>query len=51
MPSCNNCGAMVTDRYARVLGDNNNEVQGCPECRAKTDPKAVDEEEVDKLRL
>lgn len=29
---CLGCGAFVTDRFARVFGDNDNRVYGCPEC-------------------
>lgn len=29
---CSNCGRHVTGRFARVMGDNDNEVFGCPRC-------------------
>jgi hypothetical protein len=29
---CRNCGAHVTDDFARVFGDNQNRVYGCHEC-------------------
>jgi hypothetical protein len=29
---CLNCGGHVTDRYARVQGNNNDEVRECPSC-------------------
>jgi hypothetical protein len=28
-----NCGSKVTQRFARVFGDNEDEIHGCPECR------------------
>lgn len=30
--TCGNCGAHVTPRFARVMGDNQDYVWGCPEC-------------------
>lgn len=35
MPTCNHCGGHVTERFARVLGNNDNEVWGCLGCGAK----------------
>ena len=32
MPTCNDCGAFVTARFARVLGDNEDEVYPCRRC-------------------
>lgn len=32
MPSCENCGTFVTADYARVCGDNQDNVQDCPSC-------------------
>jgi len=32
MTHCQNCGSHVTERYARVLGDNNDDVHACPSC-------------------
>lgn len=34
MATCNNCGTFVTTDYARVFGDNEGTVHGCPECTA-----------------
>jgi len=36
MTSCENCGAFVTDQFARVYGDNSGEVHACFECQTKT---------------
>lgn len=30
--TCRNCGNTVTDQFARVFGDNQNIVHGCPDC-------------------
>lgn len=30
--NCRNCGAFVTTDFARVFGNNDGEVFGCPEC-------------------
>lgn len=30
--TCMNCGAFVTPSFARVFGDNDDRVVGCPEC-------------------
>jgi len=30
---CWNCGAHVTPRFARVMGDNDDEVYACPRCQ------------------
>jgi len=32
MPACNDCGAFVTSRFARVFGDNEDNVYGCRTC-------------------
>lgn len=32
MPSCRNCGAHVTDQFARVFGDNEDIVHTCMGC-------------------
>jgi hypothetical protein len=32
MPKCNNCGSFVTPDFARVFGDNRNDVSGCVAC-------------------
>jgi len=31
---CLNCGSVVTDDYARVMGANGGEVHACPNCTA-----------------
>lgn len=31
--TCWNCGAHVTGRFARVMGDNDDDVFGCPRCQ------------------
>jgi hypothetical protein len=35
MPTCNECGRFVTQHFARVMGDNNDEVWGCVNCSSK----------------
>lgn len=37
MPECNACGGFVTPDFARVFGDNANDVYGCHECLATAD--------------
>jgi hypothetical protein len=32
MTTCGHCGAFVTPRFARVFGDNDDQVHGCPAC-------------------
>lgn len=32
MKECDRCGALVTDRYAKVFGDNSGSISGCPTC-------------------
>jgi hypothetical protein len=32
MTRCLNCRSHVTERYARVQGDNQNQVHECPQC-------------------
>ncbi|WP_435366042.1 DUF7563 family protein [Haloarchaeobius sp. DYHT-AS-18] len=32
MPECNGCGGFVTSRFARVFGDNGNDIYGCRSC-------------------
>jgi len=34
--SCENCGASVTDQFARTLGDNDDRVHACPDCTTGT---------------
>lgn len=34
--NCQNCGAFVTADFARVFGDNNDEVHGCFDCLNQT---------------
>jgi len=36
MTSCSNCGAFVTDRFARVFGDNDEKVHACSDCEGDT---------------
>lgn len=36
MPECTNCGGFVTVDFARVFGDNQDQVYGCPECITAT---------------
>lgn len=31
---CQNCGAGHSDQFARVFGDNNNQLQACIDCAA-----------------
>ncbi len=40
MPTCNNCGAFVTRDFARVFGDNQENVNGCVECTTGRDLKS-----------
>ncbi|MFC6733138.1 MULTISPECIES: hypothetical protein [unclassified Haladaptatus] len=35
MPACNNCGAFVTPDFARVFGDNHNQVSACLDCETR----------------
>ena len=32
MPECDNCGSFVTRKFARVFGDNHDNVDGCVSC-------------------
>ncbi|MEF8757578.1 MAG: hypothetical protein V5A33_05030 [Halobacteriales archaeon] len=34
MPSCNHCGAHVSDQFARVFEDDGGRVLACPSCSA-----------------
>lgn len=34
---CQNCGAFVSARFARVFGDNDDRVYGCRECMTTTE--------------
>lgn len=36
MPACRNCGAHVTDQFARVFGDNEDIVHTCMGCGANS---------------
>jgi len=45
MPYCEGCEAWVSEAFARVLGDNSDNVQSCQECNGRTtvrDGGAVD---------
>ena len=37
MPVCDSCGRTVTLSFARVFGDNQNEVAGCVSCMSGED--------------
>lgn len=37
MATCDNCGRFVTADYARVFGDNEGVVEGCPDCATFSD--------------
>jgi len=37
MTICENCGSFVTPQFARVFGDNEDDVYGCPSCTAVTE--------------
>lgn len=39
---CLQCGEAVSDKYAKVLGDNNDEVHGCPTCGRTNDARHKD---------
>jgi hypothetical protein len=39
MPECLNCGAFVTHEFARVFGDEQHRVSGCPDCTIGTELK------------
>jgi hypothetical protein len=39
MPHCNNCDAFVTRDFARVFGENDDEVYGCLDCVGATGVK------------
>ncbi len=34
MPECNHCGAHVSERFARVFGDERGIIHACPSCSA-----------------
>jgi hypothetical protein len=34
MPTCDNCGAHISDRFVRVFGDPNGKVHACIDCAA-----------------
>lgn len=40
MPQCRNCDAHVTSRFARVFGDNGDQVHRCPDCSVDPDQYA-----------
>ena len=35
--SCENCGRQVSPRYARVFGDNDDRIFGCPNCMSSSE--------------
>ncbi len=37
MKECNNCGTYVTPDFARVFGNGEDEVFGCPRCSSFSD--------------
>jgi len=37
MNECTTCGAPVSARFARVYGDNQDDVYGCPSCMRRQD--------------
>jgi hypothetical protein len=37
MTVCEKCGSFVTPQFARVFGDNDDHVYGCPTCTAVTE--------------
>jgi len=32
MPTCDHCNAHVSDRFARVFGDEDGQIRACPNC-------------------
>jgi hypothetical protein len=34
-PNCNVCGSTVSHRFAKIFGDNDDEIYGCLECSTK----------------
>ena len=47
MPECQSCGGFVTERFARVFGNNQDEVHGCLDCMSNTDVKNGGAHDVD----
>ena len=47
MPTCNNCGAHVTVQFARVFGDNNDNVDRCLACTANAELDDTSDIEMD----
>ena len=41
MPKCQNCDSQVSFSYAKVLGNNNDEVHSCQSCENKITPKHI----------
>jgi len=37
MPTCQNCGAHITDQFRRVFAGNSGQVHGCPDCMHMTE--------------
>lgn len=44
MPQCNHCDAHVSDRFARVFGDEYGTVRACPSCSANAGIAEVSKE-------
>lgn len=40
MHTCNTCGSFVSQQFARIFGDNNDEVHVCLDCRTVEDDQA-----------
>ncbi|MFC7212978.1 hypothetical protein ACFQMM_06620 [Saliphagus sp. GCM10025308] len=41
-PECLNCGNRVTRQFARVFGDNRDDVHACPDCSTYREMKTAD---------
>ncbi len=41
-PQCLNCGNQVTRQFARVFGDNRDDVHACPDCSTYREMKTAD---------
>lgn len=51
MAECQNCGGFVTDDYARVFGDNQNDVHDCRQCPTEREIRDAEDEEGDQVLL